>query len=158
MNPFAPLTDHDLISEILPKVSFLGGLTADQRERIFPRLEVAEFSQGESIAHPGEVPSHVHIIQEGKVDLLISDHGDLISKRQFHVGDCFGEAALLALINETATFVAAENTRLVSLSRAKLLKLHKEEPEIFLHLVLNMARDLARKLQYTDALLLRKKE
>jgi CRP-like cAMP-binding protein len=158
MNRFVPLTNYDLVFEILPKISFLGGLTDEQRFEIFQRLDVADFSAGDTIAKPGGVPSHIHIIQKGKVDLLISLDGDLVKKRQFVVGDCFGEAALLSLINKTATFIAAEDTRLVSLSRPKLLKLYDEELEIFLHLVLNMARDLARKLQYTDEMLLRKSE
>ena len=128
---FHPLEDFDFINRILPKISFFGGLDDEQLAYIFSRLESAEFSQGEIIGRPGTVPSHIHVIQEGAVDLLISHDQRLVRKRQFTVGDCFGEAALLSLINDTATFTAAGPTSVASLSRLQLLRLHSEKPDIF---------------------------
>ena len=56
--------------------------------------------------------------------------------------------------NDTASFVAAENCELVVLSRHSLNQLRHEDPELFTTLIMNLARELARKLQYTDCLLL----
>ncbi len=153
---FEALTDVESVLPILDKISFLGGITDEKREIIFRYFQVARYATGKSIAKQGEEPSHLYIIQSGQVELQITDHSTTVSKRSFHVGDCFGEAAMLSLINNTASFVAAEDTQLIMLSRRNLNKLRGEAPDLFCQLMVNLARDLARKLQYTDMLLLKK--
>ena len=76
-----------------------------------------------------------------------------MDKREFEVGDSFGEAALLSMINNTASFYALEDCELIALSRQSLNRLRKEQPTVFTQLIVNIARDLARKLQYTDEML-----
>ena len=152
---FFPLVEKNEIKGILPKISFFGGLSAEALEKILSRSLSSQFSDGEVIEAPGAVPSHIHVIQSGSVILRLSHATNQVEKRKFIAGDCFGEAALLSLYNETATFVAKGEVKLVSLSRMELFSLHEEEPEIFLQLVINMARDLARKLQFSDAMMLR---
>ena len=101
------------------------------------------------------MPSHIYIIKKGKIDLYLSYEGTPIKKREFNVGDCFGEAAMLSTINNTASFVAAEDCELIMLSRRALNQLRGEDPKVFCILIMNLARELARKLQYTDEMLLR---
>lgn len=151
---YRPLTDFTGISAELKRISLLGGLTEDQLNKLYPRLETGVVPPGETIAHEGETPTHIHIILRGCVNLLLTQNGETVAKRQFTVGDSFGEAALLSLINNTASFVAAKETELIVLSRRTLYKLHREEIELFSQLILNTARDLARKLQYTDIMLM----
>ena len=69
--------------------------------------------------------------------------------------DHFGEVAMLSMINNTASFFAAEGCQLIAFSRKSLARLSKEEPLIFRQLILNLARDLARKVQYSDERMLR---
>lgn len=154
MKDYTPLEDAESMISILTKISFLGGVSDAQREEIFRRLEVGSFKKGEYISRKGETPSHIYIIKKGKVDLLITDNEVAIKKREFNVGDCFGEAALLSMINNTASFVAAEDSELVVLSRRALNLLRGEDPAVFCVLIMNLARELARKLQYTDNILL----
>jgi CRP-like cAMP-binding protein len=61
---------------------------------------------------------------------------------------------MLSMINHTASFVAAEPSELIVLSRRALNQLRKDDADLFCRLILNLARDLARKLQYTDEMLL----
>jgi CRP-like cAMP-binding protein len=139
---------------ILSNISFLGGVSDAQRNKIFDRLEIGQFEKGECVAQHGEDAAHIYIITKGKIDLLLTDNKVVVRKRAFNVGDCFGEAAFLAMNNDTASFVAAENCELVVLSRHSLNQLRHEDPELFSTLIMNLARELARKLQYTDYLLL----
>jgi CRP-like cAMP-binding protein len=93
---------------ILSKISFLGGVSDDQREEIFRYLEVGLFKKGEYVSRKDEEPSHIYIIKQGKIELLITDEEVTVKKREFNVGDCFGEAAMLSMNNHTASFRAAE--------------------------------------------------
>ena len=139
---------------ILSKISFLGGISDAQRNEIFRFLEIGVFRKGEYISRKGEPPSHIYIIKKGKVDLLITDNEVAVKKREFNVGDCFGEAAMLSMINNTASFVAAEDSELIVFSRRALNQLRREDLDAFCILIMNLARELARKLQFTDEILL----
>jgi hypothetical protein len=155
MKEFAPFKDLDSVMSILSKISFFGGVSEAQRAEIFRLLEVGTFRKGEYVSAKGEEPAHIYIIKRGKIDLIITDNDVAVKKREFHVGDCFGEAALLSMINNTASFVAAEESELIVLSRHALNQLRHEDIEVFCILIMNLARELARKLQFTDEILLK---
>ena len=156
MKEYSPLTDIEPVMSILSTISFLGGVSDSQRDEILKRFEVGAFRKGEYISHKGDVPSHIYIIRAGKVDLMLTDQRGVESrKREFTVGDCFGEAALLSMINNSASFVAAEDCELIVLSRQALNQLRRDDPGVFSVLIMNLARELARKLQYTDEMMLR---
>ena len=155
MKEFSPFKDLDSVMSILSKISFLGGVSDVQRNKIFQLLEISSFKKGEYVSKKGEEPSHIYIIKKGKIDLMITDNEVAIKKREFNVGDCFGEAAMLSMINNTASFVAAEDSELIVLSRRALNKLRHDDIEVFCMLIMNLARELARKLQYTDDILLK---
>lgn len=154
MKEYAPLKEVGSVITILSKISFLGGVSDTQRDEIFQLLEVGLFKKGEYVAKRGEEPSHIYIIKKGKIALLITDDEVVVQKREFNVGDCFGEAAMLSMINNTATFVAAEDSELIMLSRRALNHLRHDDINVFCILIMNLARELARKLQYTDSILL----
>jgi CRP-like cAMP-binding protein len=156
MKSFAPLEDAASVKAILERISFLGGLSDDQLGTILGLLKCATYKKGEIIAQRGEEPTHIFIIASGCVNLIIEDGDRTVPKRSFEVGDCFGEAAVLSLINNTASFIAAEDSSLIAFSRKSLNRLHRDDPDLFCRLILNLARDLARKLQYTDEILLRR--
>lgn len=155
MKVFKQLEGTDAVHSILSQISFLGGITDAQQAIIFKYFETATFEPGEVIAHHGEEPSRLYIIRSGRVELRITLGERVVRKREFGVGDCFGEAAMLSLINNTATFIAAEPCELITLSRKSLYRLRSDDRDVFCQLMLNLARDLARKLQYSDELLLR---
>ena len=154
MKDFKPLDFDGPVFSIFENISFLGGLTEAHRKLVFRYFEKADFAAGEMIARKGETPTHIYIIRRGQVGLVLESEDSSVSKRQFVEGDSFGEAALLSLINNTASFRAEEACELIAISRKSLNGLRKQDPEVFSMLILNIARDLARKLQYTDEMLL----
>lgn len=159
MKNYAPLEDFDSLEPILSRISFLGGVTDTQREAIFQLMEKHAFKKGEYISRVDEEPSHIYIIASGKVELRITDHHGLeIRKRAFGLGDCFGEAAMLSMNNHTASFMAAEDTKLIMLSRRAINRLHHDDLKLFSILMMNLARELARKLQFTDEMLLKEEK
>ena len=54
----------------------------------------------------------------------------------------------------TATAVSAEDTEIIVLSRHALIELQKQDIEMFALLMMNIARELARRLKETDDILL----
>jgi|GEM_PF-1515321 len=152
---FSPLSNLSEVRETLSRISFLGGISGDAFETMMGYFETASFKAGECIIPKGESPTHIYIIQSGSVELRLADRVATLRKREFVVGDHFGEVAMLSMINDTASFFAAEDCQLITFSRKSLARLSREEPLIFRQLMLNLARDLARKVQYSDELMLR---
>ena len=151
---FSPLSDLNKVREVLSRVAFLGGITGDAFEQMMEYFECTTFKAGECIARKGYTATHIYIIQSGGVELRIADGAVDLRKCEFTVGDHFGEVAMLSMINNWASFFATEDCHLIALSRKSLARLSKEEPLIFQQLILNIARDLARKVQYSAELML----
>ena len=117
-------------------------------------LEEGLFQAGEYIFQKGDDPLHIYIVKKGKVDLLITDQEVILKKKTLVAGDCFGEASLMAMHRHTATAVALEESTVMILSRRALLRFRKEDTELFSLLMMNIARELARRLELTDEILL----
>jgi CRP/FNR family transcriptional regulator, cyclic AMP receptor protein len=150
----SPLTDFDAITSIISELRIFGGVTDSQLATILRRLELWNLQAGEVVFNKGDEPMHIYIVKSGKVDLQLADDGVLIHKHELHVGECFGEASLISMHRHTATAVAATDAELIVLTKRALIELRHEDIELFALLMMNLARELARRLYLTDQLLL----
>jgi CRP/FNR family cyclic AMP-dependent transcriptional regulator len=154
MKTFVPLEDIESVLPILSEIAIFGGFLDRQLSKIFKYLEEGIFKQGEYIFQKGDEPSYIYIVKKGKIDLLITKQKVILKKKTLAVGDCFGEASLMAMHKHTATAVAREDSDVMVLSRRALLQLKKEDSKLFSLLMMNIARELARRLELTDEILL----
>ncbi len=150
----SPLTDFDSVCAIISQLRIFGGVTDTQRETLFRHLELWKVPTGEVIFHKGDEPLHIHIVKSGKIDLQIHEGDVVIHKHELNVGECFGEASLMSMHKHTSTAVAAEESELIVLSRRALIELNREDVKLFALLMMNLARELARRLYLTDQMLL----
>ena len=149
-----PLTNFDSVSAIISQLRIFGGVTDAQLETIFRRLELWILRAGEVVFHKGDEPMHIYIVKSGKIDLQITENDVIIHKHELKVGECCGEASLMSMHKHTATAVAAVDSEIIVLSRRALIDLKHEDIELFALLMMNLARELARRLYSTDQMLL----
>lgn len=154
MSAFIPLADIETVVPILSEIAIFGGFVDRQLHEIFKYLEEAVFRQRDYIFQKGDDPSYIYIVKKGKIDLLIMKQQVILRKKTLVVGDCFGEASLMAMHKHTATAIAVEDSEVMVLSRRALLQLQKEDNKLFSLLMMNIARELARRLELTDEILL----
>lgn len=154
MNSFLPLKDYETVLCILSKISLFGGTTDAQLETILKRLQLGVVAQGECVFRKGEDPSYIYIVRSGSLDLLLTDDEVTLDVHELGVGECFGEASIMSMHKHTASAVAKVDTEILVLSRRALIELRHEDTELFALLMMNIARELARRLQSTDAMLL----
>lgn len=158
---FTPLHDLDSVLPILTNIALWGGLSDEQRLTIFKKLEVGVCRKGEFVFQKGDQPSHIYIVKSGQIELFISDKNVVIEKETLSTGGCFGVAALMAMETHMGTAVARQDSEILALSRQGLLDLGHEDLRLFALLMMNVAREIARRLKLTDDILLsyaRKKE
>ena len=154
MKTFVPLEKPESVASILSQISMFGGVTEAQQNEIFSRLEVATFKRGETVFREGDEPTHIYIVKSGLIALFISDQEVKIEKKRLGKGECFGHVALMSINKHSISALAVVDSEIIVLSRKLLHQLHHDDSDLFALLILNIARELARRLQFTDELLL----
>jgi len=150
----APLADFASVRSIVSQLRIFGGVSDEQWPAIVRRLELWTVPAGEIIFRKGDEPLHIHIVKSGKIDLQIREDDVVIHKHQLEVGECFGEASLMSMHRHTATAVATVDSEIIALSRRALIELNHADVQLFALLMMNLARELARRLYITDQMLL----
>lgn len=97
--------------------------------------KIEEFQPGETIFKQGEPGDQMYIVFKGKVDLKVNDQ-TIYSAGE---GEFFGEMALIDAKSRSATAVAGEYCRLVSVGEKQFLFLVQKKPEFSLLVLRTMA-------------------
>lgn len=146
--------DIEDILPILNKISIFAGLSDKQLYTLFRLLEKAQYKARENIFNEGEEPSHIYIIQSGRVKLVVDAKQTPLELIVFGEGQCFGETSVIGIQPHAATAISVNDTELIVLSRSVLLSLFKNDIELFTILILNIAREACRRLHKTDEILM----
>jgi CRP-like cAMP-binding protein len=133
-------------SSALQRYSLFGGLLKDQIEKILPFMENERYGPGESIIVEGSSNDRIRFILEGTV--VVVKEGLILF--EFGEGDVFGEMEILDVMPSAASAKAVTPTRAMSLSNKAFHEIYKQDVNIFAMLVMNLARDLSRRLRQRD--------
>jgi CRP/FNR family transcriptional regulator, cyclic AMP receptor protein len=151
---FNPLNNPREVFQILSRIAIFGGATEAQQQEIFRRLETGTIAKGDYIFEKGDEPSHIYIVKSGEIELSIPGAEVTIQKKKLGVGECFGQVALISMQAHVISAMAAETSEIIVLSRGALHQLRHEDINLFALLMMNIARELARRLVFTDKMLL----
>ena len=99
--------------------------------KINEKLQVVLVSEHETIFSKGDEADSMFIIEYGKVKVEIQEPVYLVS------GDYFGEMGLLGNAPRNATITAADDTKLLELTKSDLGELSEEHPGLFKELELS---------------------
>ena len=102
--------------------------------KINEKLEVVLVSEHETIFSKGDEAGSMFIIEYGKVKVEIENPVYLVA------GDYFGEMGLLGNAPRNATITAADDTKLLELTKSDLAELSEEHPGLFKELELSVSK------------------
>lgn len=143
-------------SQFLQSHSLFGGILDDQLAEIKPFLQEVRFSTNDTIITEGEEGDRLYFLCEGCVEILKdpTDHHDDVPQRiaVLGPGDTFGEMELIDIQCRAATVRALEPVTALTLSNADLYRIYKKNIKTYTMIVLNLARDISRRLRKMDAL------
>ncbi len=143
--------------ESLRKHSLFGGLSREALERIAPLLKEKKFAKGEFVVREGDSGGMLYFITDGRVEVLkAAGRGENVEQERLAVlkeGDTFGEMELIDIQCCAASIRAVTDVRLLTLSNMDMYKIYREDVEAFALIVMNMAREISRRLRRMDALL-----
>lgn len=130
------------IKEILSNIAILGGFSPEMTDAIISNLKEVTIKKGEYIFHAGDSPKNIYIILEGRVECYFDNK----KVHEFSQGLSLAEAAVIGIQKFKSDAIAAEDCELLVLSKMKLLELFENDKEVFSLLILNIARELARRI------------
>lgn len=130
------------------KYSLFGGLKPEDIARISHLFGYRPYRSGETIIQEGMRNDTIYFIQCGRA--AVSRGGvhliDLVE------GDTFGEMEVLDVMPAVATIVATDQVRTATITNKALHQIYGTDPKIFSLFMMNLARDLSRRLRRMDEL------
>ena len=140
--------------EFLQQIPIFGGLPAPALARIAATLRVLRVAPGTRVISEGEHAATMLIVGEGEMEVCkrgpASEEFRLAVLRR---GDCVGEMSLIDIQPRSATVQAMGPAVLYVLTHAETAKLQGTDLEAYTLLVLNIAREISRRLRGADRLL-----
>lgn len=140
--------------EALRQVPIFGGLSDEELDKITSISTAVEVAAGELVVREGELASELFVIRVGAVEVVIDlgGGGERVLAR-LGVGDCFGEMTLIGIQPRSASVRAVEDAVLMSLSNQVFRSLSEWRLPTYTLIILNLARELSRRLRRADHLM-----
>ena len=115
------------------------------------RVERIEVPPGAVILNEGDPGNRFYLILTGSVQ-VVKRHGTAqeVELAVLRALSFFGEMCILETLPRSASVVSKEATSLLSLPAMAFYHLFREAPDQYGLLVLNIARDLSRRLRHLD--------
>jgi CRP-like cAMP-binding protein len=133
-------------SSSLQRYSLFGGLLEEQIDKILPLMQQETYEAGVNIIVEGEPNDKIRFILEGRTVAVKEG----ITLAEFREGDTFGEMEVLEVMPTAATVTPISPTRVMSISNRALHEIYKLDVKTFSLMIMNLARDLSRRLRYMD--------
>jgi CRP-like cAMP-binding protein len=128
------------------KYPLFGGLMEEQLKSILPVMQEEKFAPNENIITEGQPNDKIYFLIEGKVAVIKAN----IELAVFYEGEAFGEVEVLDVIPSIASIRSLTQVTTMSISNRGLREIYKLDIKIFSLIIMNLARDLARRLRRMD--------
>ena len=133
-------------ASVFGRYSLFDGLEQEQIDNILPLMEQEEFEAGTDIIVEGDRSDRLRFILEGRVAVVKNG----IILMELDEGSVFGEMEVLDVEPVEATVKALASTKVMSLSIDALGEIYETDLKTYSFMVMNLARDLSRRLRRMD--------
>jgi CRP-like cAMP-binding protein len=147
-------TERGVERDFLARVPIFAGLTGETLDRFIAAGSVLRAPAGYRLMHEGEPPRSVFVVCQGELEIRKrAASGAEIRLAVLRAGDCVGEMSLIDIQPRSATVLALRPAVLFRLDHAEIGKLHRSDPASYSFLVMNIAREISRRLRLADQVL-----
>ena len=141
----------ELTLNILRKVPIFTGVSDDGLKLFYTKSKQQDVAAGSVVVREGESNNRLYIILSGSVRVCKSlgaeDETELATLSE---GEFFGEMCILDTLPRSASVLAITDVTIISLSSLVFWELHEAKPGEYGVVLLNIARDLSRRLRHID--------
>jgi CRP/FNR family transcriptional regulator, cyclic AMP receptor protein len=159
VQPEPPLSNPHLVDTPvtvadLRGVGLFGAVADSVLAGLTETLDVERVPPGTIIFREGDAALCLYVLIDGEVEVLKKSHAG----REHRVAvlgptDCFGEMSLIDVQPRSATVRTVAPARLLRMTSEDFDHLYRQDLKSYALVVLNIARDLSRRLRVADAIL-----
>jgi CRP-like cAMP-binding protein len=140
--------------EFLARIPIFGGLPDRVVSRIVDLTRVMAVPAGAQVFVEGDLAHSMFVVRQGELEICKRGrNGAEFCLAVLHPGDCVGEMSLIDIQPRSATVRALEAASLYVLDHAAIADLYHTDLEIYTLFVLNVAREISRRLRQADQVL-----
>lgn len=139
--------------ERLREVGLFGGLNDAALTELAHAHELVEMDPGTSVFREGEPGREMYVVLDGEVELFRVVRGAEAHVASVARNDWFGEMSMLDILPRPTTARVIRPVRLLRLTCHDLDSLYRRDMKAYALLVLNIAREMSRRLRAVDAAL-----
>ncbi|WP_437334436.1 cyclic nucleotide-binding domain-containing protein [Sorangium sp. So ce394] len=145
--------DGELVAQ-LREIGLFGGLGDHVLQGLADTLELLELQPGAVAFREGDSGREMFVLLAGEMEVLKRSKRD-VEARVAVLGpsDWFGEMSILDVMPRSATVRAIAPSRLMRVTAHDLDALYRRDLKSYTLLVLNIAREMSRRLRVADSLL-----
>ncbi len=155
-------------SDDLGVLPLFGGLPAEALQRFAERAELIHVDAGKVVFEEGEAARSLYVLTHGRLDVVKRCAGQSapgipaqgrdgeVHLSPIEPGDCFGEMSFIDMQPRSATVRALEDSDLWVWTYSSIHERYCKDQKCAMLLVMNIARELSRRLRRTDELIARK--
>ncbi|MFO0734403.1 MAG: cyclic nucleotide-binding domain-containing protein [Labilithrix sp.] len=154
MSSVKPPTNDKVTTTQLREVGLFGALSDEFLEHLCTTLSVMRVTVGDTIFREGDPAREMYVVLDGEIEVLKkSRRGRETRVAILGPNDCFGEMSIIDMQPRSATVRALGSARLLRISTEEMDSLYRHDLKSYTLIVLNIARDLSRRLRVADGLL-----
>lgn len=147
-------SDPPVTAAQLREVGLFGALSDEFLEHLVKILETFRVGPGEAVFREGDPAREMYVVLDGEIEVLKkSRRGRETRVAILGPNDCFGEMSIIDMQPRSATVRALGPARLLRITTEEMDALYRHDLKSYTLIVLNLARDLSRRLRVTDGLL-----
>jgi CRP/FNR family cyclic AMP-dependent transcriptional regulator len=147
--------DPPITNAALREIGLFGALSDDMLERLASMLKTMRVSPGDTIFHEGDgTGREMYVVLDGEMEVSKrSRRGRDMRVAILGPNDCFGEMSMIDMQVRSATVRALAPSRLLKVTSEDMDALYRADLKSYALIVLNIARDMSRRLRVTDGIL-----
>lgn len=133
--------------------SLFGGLTVEELCLIKSCFKEEEYAPGEAILRQGDSNDRVFFITTGSVEIVKHAQDEHSPDRHIstlEAGDTFGEMELIDIQPCAASAIATSEVVVLTFTGYDLYRLSKTHLKTYSMIIMNLAREISRRLRKTD--------
>jgi len=147
--------DPPLTVAALREIGLFGALNDEVLERLARMLKTMRVSPGDTVFHEGDTMAReMYVVLDGEMEVSKrSRRGRDMRVAILGPNDGFGEMSMIDMQARSASVRALAPSRLLKLTSEDMDALYRADLKSYTLIVLNIARDLSRRLRVTDGIL-----
>lgn len=132
----------------LQAIPIFAGLSPEALSELTEKAREVVCPAGTLAVHQGDLGNEMFIIHSGKVEIIkeAGQAGEVLVAT-LQARDFFGEMCIIECIPRCASVRAVDDTILFGIKSMHLFHLYQQRPEQYSIVILNIARDLSRRLR-----------